>query len=206
MKTIKSQFKILQERNLADWFSVIGVIPFFISIYCINIKEPELALIAGIASFVFDSLDGVIARKLKKVTDFGRQIDSFMDAMIYLVFPGYFVLIFMNAYLPLTLFCVGLVLAFGIFRLIRFNEIGFVQNKKGQISYPGLGTAYVFPVIVSLYLINRLLDYRIIYFIPIILITMSLAMVSEVPVRKPRLWFWYPLATLYLIILFNLRF
>ena len=205
MTSMFEHLKLLKERNRADWLSLVGIIPFLASLYFVHTNEPELALLAGIVAFVFDSLDGVVARKYGLESDFGRQIDSFMDSLIYLVFPSYFILIFLNPLSLLTGIAAVLVIGFGILRLIRFNIVGFVY-KNGARSYPGLGTAYIFPAVIVLYIGNYYLGSVFSWLTPFVLITMSFAMVSEIPIKKPRLSFWYPVAIIFILTLLFIRF
>src|SRR3989344_7438631 len=200
----RSSLKILRERKIADWIALSATLPFFLSVYFVGSGRPYYALLAGILAFVCDSLDGVVARKLGQASAFGRQLDSSMDALIYLVFQGYFVLVYMNFNFVLTLVSVSVVLAFGIMRLIRFNDVGFVYNKKGQIGYPGLGTAYIFPAVITLYLLAEYLDAKFLYLTVPMLLVLSWAMISEHPIGKPRLWLWYPFALACSLLLLNL--
>jgi phosphatidylserine synthase len=71
---MKQHARILSERNLADWVTLLIAAPFLLSLYFIMKNEPELALLMGLVAFALDSLDGVIARKLAVASDFGRQL------------------------------------------------------------------------------------------------------------------------------------
>ena len=196
---------LLRERTRADWLSLFGILPFIISLYFVHTGQAELALLAGIIAFVFDSIDGVVARKYGQESTFGRQLDSFMDSLIYLVFPSYFVLVFLNPWTPLTILSGMFVIGFGILRLIRFNIVGFIV-KDGARHYPGLGTAYIFPAVISLYIAAHFFGLPLIWITPVLLIAISFAMISELPIKKPRLSFWYPVTIIFIALLLLMYF
>jgi len=184
---------LLAKLSRADVVTLLGIIPFIISLYLIGRGEPELALLASVAAFFFDSIDGAIARYYGIESTFGRQLDSSLDMLIYLVFPAYFVLQFMNPWMLLTILSAAVMVAFGILRLIRFNIIGFVYKGNNKC-YPGLGTAYILPVVAVLYIAQHYMGSLVTWLVPFVLLGMSFAMISEIPIKKPRLSFWYSAA------------
>jgi CDP-diacylglycerol--serine O-phosphatidyltransferase len=202
---MKKYFVLLSQRPLPDWVTLVGIIPFLLSMLMISHGKPILALLFSIINFFIDSIDGLIARKTKTSSEFGRQLDSCVDVLIYLVFPAFFVINFLNANSVLTFIAAALIIAFGILRLIRFNLAGFVY-REDQRYYSGLGTAYILLTVNLLFIANYWLGTIIDWATPLILLVMSWLMVSEVPMRKPKLAFWYPVVAIIVITLLAIYF
>lgn len=190
---MNQHLELISKRNIADYVTLLGAIPFILSLYLIVKMEPALALIASSIGFLIDSTDGVISRKLKQESDFGRQLDSSFDLLVYIVFPALFIAVFLNPWTPITIVTASVLIVFGALRLLRFNKIGFVY-KRGIRCYPGLGTAYILPAVAILFLAQHFLGAAINWFTQFVLMGMSFAMISNIPIRKPRLIFWYPTA------------
>lgn len=88
-------------------------------------------------AFLFDGLDGKVARLLHSTSDFGKELDSLVDAISFGVAPAF---LFYN-YLNLYNLKFGFVLPFlyvscVILRLARFNIISSNISKKYFIGLP----------------------------------------------------------------------
>ncbi|OGY90141.1 MAG: hypothetical protein A2677_00440 [Candidatus Komeilibacteria bacterium RIFCSPHIGHO2_01_FULL_52_14] len=195
---------LIFKRSAADYVTLFGVVPFILGLFFIAQDEPEFALIASAAAFFIDSVDGVIARKMKQESDFGRQLDSSLDLLIYIVFSALFVLKFLNPWFPLALLVVSIIIACGALRLLRFNKVGFVY-KQGDRCYPGLGTAYILPAVAVLFIARYFWGAGVEWLTQLVLIGMSLAMISSVPIRKPKFTIWYPAAIAIVVLLILIR-
>lgn len=91
------------------------------AIFFLSQGEIDIALIFWGACYVFDGLDGVLARSLQAESNLGKQLDSLADAISFGVLPTYFLFILCEAgdtllSLGCTLHLLGVIL-----RLARFN-------------------------------------------------------------------------------------
>lgn len=65
--------------NILSFFRLI-LIPLIIWLYC-YVKSPELTLLFIIISGITDVVDGIIARRLNMITDFGKALDPIADKL-----------------------------------------------------------------------------------------------------------------------------
>jgi CDP-diacylglycerol---serine O-phosphatidyltransferase len=196
MKNIKEQLAILRKLNIADFVSLSAIFPTAIGYYFILNGKPNYAIIAVSLAFLLDTLDGYIARKMKINSEFGKQLDSFVDTLNYLVFSAIFTLNFLNFNNILILFCVSIMLASGILRLVRFNLTGFIENNNEQY-YIGIIVPFTQLSVVILFLISSLISLKFIYLTPLVLLTVSFLMISTIKFRKPKNYLvWYILILL----------
>jgi CDP-diacylglycerol--serine O-phosphatidyltransferase len=139
------------KKGLPSVFTSLGLISGCISIVA-SISYGEL-LLAGyfiLIAAVFDFLDGMVARVLKSISPFGKQLDSLADVVSFGVAPAmilYRLLLLsyvrsspdadfdvMNPALPdyIVLFSAFLVAVFSALRLAKFNlDPDQVKNFKG---------------------------------------------------------------------------
>ncbi|HDT11544.1 MAG TPA: hypothetical protein ENN58_02270 [bacterium] len=82
-----------------------------------------------IAAFVFDHLDGAVARLTKMTNDFGKELDVIADHVTYSVCPGFIVYAFYREYGVLAAFLMGIV-------PIVFGCIRHARNQVYDISFP----------------------------------------------------------------------
>ena len=91
------------------------------AIFFLSQGEIDIALIFWGACYVFDGLDGVLARSLQAESNLGKQLDSLADAISFGALPTYFLFILCEAgdtllSLGCTLYMLGVIV-----RLARFN-------------------------------------------------------------------------------------
>jgi phosphatidylserine synthase len=184
---------LLTERSRADIVTLVGIVPLTLALYLVLKQQPELAILSATAAFFCDSIDGVIARKYGLESEFGRQLDSFMDTFIYLIFPGLFVLNFLNLNTILTVAAIAIMITCGMLRLVRFNLRHFVFHG-GERYYVGLGVAFILLAVAVIFILERLFGRAMAWLAPPTLILMSFLMISEIHIKKPVLKFWYPIA------------
>jgi len=191
MKTIKENLSILVNLNIADLISISAIIPIIIGYYFILEEKPNQAIIAIAVAFILDSLDGYIARKLKISSEFGKQLDSFVDTLNYLAFTSIFIINFLNFNKIIIFLSVFLMLATGVLRLVRFNIVGLVKNNDNQY-YTGAAVPFTQLSIIILFLISSLFLFKIIYLTPLIIFIMSFLMISNIKFKKPKNYLiWY---------------
>jgi len=116
---------------LPNFLTVMGMFCGFYSIVA-SIKGDYLAAsYAILAAFIFDGLDGKVARALNATSKFGVQLDSLSDLVSFGVAPA--VLVYMWLLIPygrLGWMAAFLFVACGALRLARFNvQVGKVDSK-----------------------------------------------------------------------------
>ncbi|MCK8826674.1 CDP-diacylglycerol--serine O-phosphatidyltransferase [Natroniella acetigena] len=91
-------------------------------------------------AIIFDGLDGKVARKLEGYSQFGKEFDSFCDAVSFGVAPSILIYATMTAesYFKAVIIPVAfLFMLAGIIRLVRFNiETELSANKGNFIGVP----------------------------------------------------------------------
>ena len=139
----------------ADYVSLVALLAAWASAVLLVSGEPNWGLVAMFAAYGFDKLDGYYARTFGEPTEFGRRLDSFVDAFVYLV-PAALIFHFALAPHPVVSVAVGfLLLAFGGLRLIRHADEGF--GADGETSYyVGLTVVHANVVVVANYFLATL--------------------------------------------------
>ena len=74
-----------------------------------------------LVAFVLDAVDGYLARRLGQESDFGRQLDGHVDVFVYLLYPALSYYYFFGLRDAVSFLVIFTYMAFGIFRLVRFN-------------------------------------------------------------------------------------
>lgn len=197
---IKEHLSILKKLSVADIISLLAILPTAISYYFILDGKPNQAIIAASFAFFLDTLDGYVARKLKIESEFGRQLDSFVDTLNYLALTSIFTLSFLSFNKILTIASVFIMISAGILRLSRFNLAGLGKDNNEQY-YIGLPVPFAQLSVIILFISSSLLFSEIIYFTPLIIMLISFLMISNIKFKKPKnYWPWY-LLTLFIICL-----
>ncbi|PLX67631.1 MAG: CDP-diacylglycerol--serine O-phosphatidyltransferase [Denitrovibrio sp.] len=112
---------------LPNLVTILGLFCGFYSIIATLNGEYVIAASATLVAFVFDGIDGKLARMLNATSDFGIQLDSLADLISFGVAPA--ILVYQWALVPygrLGWMAAFLFVACGALRLARFN----VQTKK----------------------------------------------------------------------------
>jgi len=112
---------------LPNLVTIMGLFSGFYSIIATLNGDYVIAACATLVAFVFDTIDGKLARALNATSDFGIQLDSLADLVSFGVAPA--VLVYKWALAPygrLGWMAAFLFVACGALRLARFN----VQTKK----------------------------------------------------------------------------
>ncbi|MES2917826.1 MAG: CDP-alcohol phosphatidyltransferase family protein [Pseudomonadota bacterium] len=121
--------------NRVDLLTLSGVVTASLATACFLERQFFLGTALLFLAMLGDALDGMLARRLGLVRNFGRYLDGFMDVLIYLVAPA------LGAYLmgfdgPWSLFLLAMLMA-GCTRLAVFNDIGNLQEDSG-LAYLGM--------------------------------------------------------------------
>ena len=108
------------------------------AIYLLLNGQFNLSLAWALSAVLFDCLDGYWARKLKQTSEMGKQLDSFGDVFIYLLYPVLVYLMVFNLRSWWVLVLYAWLMSSGIFRLARFTVSGFSQDKNSNLYYSGM--------------------------------------------------------------------
>jgi CDP-diacylglycerol--serine O-phosphatidyltransferase len=172
---------------LASWAAIVALLS----------GDTKLAIVLASIAFQLDALDGFIARKLGKASEFGRQLDSMVDLINYSLMAA---LVTQQLLLPGVLgFVAGFfILAFGILRLISFNIKGYA-SEGDRLYYRGIVTCHLSLATLVIYVAKRVLPLDTFaysdWIIAFILIALSIGQLSQIKTRKTgALVFWLPVS------------
>ncbi|MBI2942871.1 MAG: CDP-alcohol phosphatidyltransferase family protein [Candidatus Wallbacteria bacterium] len=139
--------------TIADYLTLMGHLLVWTGLWCALAMKVELALAALTLAMLLDALDGKVARSLGVARPFGRYLGSFVDLVNYTVCP------------PLVLHALGyrgwlaaaamfIFSTCGLLRLARFNEVGNIQDSRGELAYLGLPVFWIHFILALLYAIR----------------------------------------------------
>jgi CDP-diacylglycerol--serine O-phosphatidyltransferase len=142
-----------------------------------------LAVALMLLAMLVDMADGLLARRLKLESEFGKYLDSFCDVFAYLILPA--LILFQLGMQDLLSACALFVfLVAGVLRLSRFNILGTVEEGGVkyhvglQVIWSQLFVVLAFPVWHSLGASAR-------YPLSLILLVMAVFMVRNLRFPKP---------------------
>ncbi|MBM4240945.1 MAG: CDP-diacylglycerol--serine O-phosphatidyltransferase [Euryarchaeota archaeon] len=133
---------------LPDILSVSNAIFGFLSIIMVTTGDLVLAAKFMLISVIFDSLDGWVARRTKRVDEFGfgKNIDSLSDVISFGLAPAIFLYSACISYdiRYINILVSLLIVICGILRLARFNVIADLHPyKKEFVGLPIPSTAVI---------------------------------------------------------------
>lgn len=145
-----------------------------------------------IFAMVFDTLDGKAARKFDAFSEFGKEFDSFCDAISFGLAPGILIFSILSDSSAFSHYVVPISFIyalFGVIRLVKFNIMTTASSEKDDFS--GMPIPCAASLVVSYYLITdslrnsfgiQLFSYEIFVFIALIA---AVLMVSIIPFKTP---------------------
>lgn len=143
------------------------------------------AWIIVIAMFA-DVLDGKAARSLNAFSEFGKELDSFCDAVSFGLAPSFLIYNLMKLYnapkniiLPVAF----MFAACGVLRLVKFNVVTVASSKKEDFSGMPIPSAACLVVSYFLFTTTVLTNCFNYYVFAIIAVVAALLMVSTVPFK-----------------------
>lgn len=198
-KTLKSASRQLTERNgwarstdrthllsaltTADYLSLTALFIAWLSTLLLLSNEPNWAILVMFSAFLFDKLDGYWARRTETTSQFGRQIDSFIDIFAYLVTGA---LLFHYELAPNRAISavVGFaILAFGGLRLIRHSSEGF-ESHDSVSYYHGTTVVHTCAVVLGNYVALNLIGFWNGWIATVLVLVSTPFMISEY--RAPK--------------------
>jgi CDP-diacylglycerol--serine O-phosphatidyltransferase len=136
-----------------------------------------------LSAMFIDMVDGLLARRMKLESEFGRYLDSFCDVFIYLVLP-LFILYQFGMKDTLSIIALFAFLVSGILRLARFNILSTVE-EAGVLYHLGLQVIWSHLVVVVAFPAWWWFGEKIRYLMAAILLIMSFFMIRNLRFRKP---------------------
>ncbi|HBA89107.1 MAG TPA: CDP-diacylglycerol--serine O-phosphatidyltransferase [Geobacter sp.] len=137
----RKPFSMIREFHLADWFTlgnaVCGTGALFSMLSYLETSDVRHIYYAGglvFAAFVFDVLDGRIARWRQKTSGMGRELDSLADVISFGVAPA--VIGYGCGMQGLyDRFVLTYFVACGVSRLARYNVTADALSEGGKVKY-----------------------------------------------------------------------
>ncbi|WP_296797741.1 archaetidylserine synthase [uncultured Methanobrevibacter sp.] len=162
--------------EISDLISLMNMTCGFLSALLSINHNFYLAAIFMIFSLLFDSADGLVARKTNRIDEygFGKNIDSLSDIVSFGIAPAIFLYAFSLAnasYLIVPTIIVSLFIVIcGVLRLTRYNVIS--DKVEGFIGFPIPGIA----IVIASFYISGLFN---IYVALILAVIISIAMICN---------------------------
>ncbi|WP_022820206.1 CDP-diacylglycerol--serine O-phosphatidyltransferase [Fusobacterium russii] len=152
----------------------------------------DMAIWFIILAMICDGLDGKTARKLDAFSEFGKEFDSFCDAISFGLAPSMLVYSILSSSVPTGVFTLPVSFIYalcGVMRLVKFNIINVASSEKGDFS--GMPIPNAAAMVISYYMICTAIQknfdlnlFDINIFIGITVISATL-MVSTIPFKTP---------------------
>ena len=170
---------------LPDMITFFNLFSGFLSILMTARGEIKTAAWLTAMSFIWDSLDGNIARIFKNPNSLGRELDSLADMVSFIVAPAFFAARFLlphqSSWMFLPLF---FYLAAGAYRLARFNIRAPIKQYFEGLPTPAAAIALNMTLLACVK--NGWTDPSLFTFVAVaFLMLISFLMVSQV--RYPKL-------------------
>ena len=140
-------------------------------------------------AMVCDGLDGKTARKLDAFSEFGKEFDSFCDAISFGLAPSMLIYAILSKSVPASPFIVPVSFLYalcGVMRLVKFNIINVASSEKGDFS--GMPIPNAAAMVVSYIMICNVLEATFglrIFNIRIVSVISAGLMVSTIPFKTP---------------------
>lgn len=185
---------IWHQLGLPGLVSLASLFAAWSAIVLLLAQNYKFAVMCSVAAFLLDTVDGFLARKLGRVSEFGRQLDSMIDAINYSVFAA----LVTSQYLVANTwgYLIGFaIIACGILRLVLFNINGF-ESESGNLYYTGVITPHL-TLAAALLAFAKLLFGFPEWAIAIILLILAIGQLSTLKTRKTgAIIFWLPMSVL----------
>jgi CDP-diacylglycerol--serine O-phosphatidyltransferase len=126
--------------------TLLNMVCGFLSIMLVANGRVFSGVVVLLPAFVFDLLDGWVARMFGWTSDFGVELDSLADTVSFVIAPAFIVYwVFLEKTL-LGMIVAFLIASFGILRLAKFN----LAKDPGY--FVGMSTPYFTTIVIGVYL------------------------------------------------------
>ncbi|WP_320046631.1 CDP-diacylglycerol--serine O-phosphatidyltransferase [uncultured Ilyobacter sp.] len=141
-----------------------------------------------VLAMVCDGLDGQTARRLEAYSEFGKEFDSFCDAISFGLAPSILAYSLLNIYSTITHIIIPISFIYalcGVMRLVKFNIVTTASDEKDDFSGMPIPTGAA--IVCSYYLFSHYLFGKLIYIeiFQIVTIISAILMVSTIPFKTP---------------------
>lgn len=149
-----------------------------------------------VTAMIADTLDGKTARKLNAFSEFGKELDSFCDAISFGLAPAILVYRILKEFYPVKEVALTISFIFalcGVLRLVKFNIITEASEDKADFS--GMPIPNAAGLIVSYYIFSYsvLGEFKYINLFFGLVIISALLMVSTITFKLPgKIFFFIP--------------
>ncbi|MCL2500808.1 MAG: CDP-alcohol phosphatidyltransferase family protein [Defluviitaleaceae bacterium] len=183
---IKKYFPVLNHVNLPGVITTLGLMMGAVTAYFLLHGELRWAILCLFFCGVFDLADGLVASRLGKVTDFGRQLDSLVDFFTCCIMPVIIVyrFFFDNLFIIIAM---GFYAMCGLWRLAYYNIQPPPTDPAAKRYFTGLpvpgammGVTMVFWMVLRFELPEWILA--------VTFLGIGFLMISFVKLRKYGLW------------------
>ena len=182
--------KIESKYILPNAITATNMLLGFLSITMSIKGDFHLAAWLILLAMIFDGLDGLTARKLNAFSEFGKEFDSFCDAISFGLAPGiliFSILTTTNNNFPKELITpLAFIYALaGVVRLVKFNVVTTASDSKDDFS--GMPIPNGANLVVSYYLFVEAIgvgvDPKI---LAVVALASAILMVSTIPFKIPQ--------------------
>lgn len=145
-----------------------------------------LSLASIMMAMLWDAYDGYLARRSGISSGIGRELDSLVDVITYLICPV--AILFVSGFThPVHLFSYVLLILGGIFRLAVFTAKGFDDESESRLYYRGLPVFWIPYVVVGVIVLESIVTYYWLHLaLPLLLLGISFLMLYDKPRFKPK--------------------
>ena len=187
-------------REIPQLLTLLNLLCGFSSLVLVARGDFLSGILILFAAFVFDLLDGLVARRFGWQSDLGVQLDSLADAVSFVIAPAFIMYWIFFDRSVLGLIVAFFSISFGIVRLARFN----ITLDAGYFS--GMSVPYFTAIVIAVYFIlfkEDVLSFSA-WFVAIPLLFISSLQVSKVrfPSLKDPAFQKYKYAGMLIIVLF----
>ena len=215
MNQEKKQFKIISTKKtryiLPNILTLVGVCLGISSIKFSIDANYSLAVIFIFIAAILDALDGRIARLIKGTSEFGKELDSLTDFVIFGIAPAFTIYFWeLNKYGKLGWAITLIYSICCVIRLARFNltkidnSESWKQNYFQGIPSPIGGILILLPLIYELSEFSKVFNIRLIT--PYLVVIISLLLISKFPTFSFKKISIQPKLTIFILFLIGLSF
>lgn len=128
--------------NIADWISLYRIISWPFIILVLVLEEKNVFAWLLLISFVSDIVDGILARKLRIISDRGAKLDSIGDFLTLVAAVAgfiYFEPAFIADHLFIISVAIGLYLLQMLLAFIKYGRLSSFHTLMAKITFVVLG-------------------------------------------------------------------
>lgn len=135
---MNKKFVYLKYLNIPNAMTGCSLAIGFITLIMVLNQELKVALTLYTFTLLLDRLDGIVARKLRMESDFGKELDSFTDFFNFCIVPAIVTYLLGLNSVAAILILIVYILA-GVSRLAHFNLEG-MEEIEGNKFFSGIPT------------------------------------------------------------------